>query len=82
MSATIAAAAVPCIDLGAPQPGLPAVPDKAKRRATLAAKLALRGYELHETPEGTYIVSRWGLSQAKCGLAQVDDFARRVGAEQ
>jgi hypothetical protein len=67
-------------DAGSALPGLPAAPDKAKRRATLAAKLALRGFALHDTQEGTYIVSRWGMSREKCCLDGVEDFARQVGA--
>lgn len=53
---------------------------KAKTRATLAAHLALRGFALHVTDAGTYIVARWNLARELRGLDAVADFARRVGA--
>lgn len=51
-----------------------------KRRATLAAELALRGYELRLAAEGTFIVHRWGLTRDLDSLDAVVGFARQVGA--
>ena len=50
-----------------------------KRRAALAAELALRGYELKRTAEGTFIVHRWGLTRALDSLDAVASFAQQVG---
>ena len=54
---------------------------KAKTRATLAAHLALRGFALHVTDAGTYIVARWNLARELHSLDAVAEFARRVGAQ-
>lgn len=80
MTADDIVSAGPCADAGGASLVSSAVSDKAKRRATLAAQLALRGYELIETRDGTYIVSSWNLLRPKCCLDRVDDFARQVGA--
>ena len=53
---------------------------KRKCRATLAAQLAMRGFQLLETDNGTFIVCRWNLSRMLADLDQVAAFARRVGA--
>lgn len=53
---------------------------KAKTRATIAASLALRGFALHATDAGTFIVSKWNQARELPSLDAVDDFARRVGA--
>ena len=50
-----------------------------KRRATLVAELALRGYELKRTAEGTFIVHRWGLTRALDSLDAVASFAQQMG---
>ena len=51
-----------------------------KRLDTLAAHLALRGYELHTLTSGEFLVSRWGLRKFCRTLADVEDFARQAGA--
>ena len=51
------------------------------RRAKLVAELALRGYELRRTAEGTFIVHRWGLTQVLGSLDAVAEFARQVGVQ-
>ena len=51
------------------------------RRATLVAELALRGYELRRTAEGTFIVHRWGLTQVLDSFDTVAGFARQVGVQ-
>ena len=74
------------IDYG-PGPGIGApacVSDESarlaeKRRATLVAELALRGYELKRTAEGTFIVHRWGLTRELDCLDAVARFAQQVG---
>lgn len=54
---------------------------KRKRLATLTAQLALRGFELHVTAEGTHIVRRWaGLTRTFDSLDDVQQFAAQVGA--
>lgn len=50
-----------------------------KRRTTLVAELALRGYELRRTAEGMFIVHRWGLTRALDSLDAVAGFAQQVG---
>jgi len=54
---------------------------ESKRRANIAAHLALRGFALHVTDAGTYIVARWNLARELRSLDAVDDFARRLGAQ-
>lgn len=73
---------------GAPQTFLMAMPgadDAAPlsvgRRASLAAALALRGFELKQTDKGTYIVVRWGLSRELNSLDAVAGFAKHVGVQ-
>ena len=53
-----------------------------KRRAALAAELALRGYELKRTAEGTFIVHRWGLTRELDCLDAVSAFVRQVGDQR
>ncbi|MFT3664630.1 hypothetical protein [Piscinibacter sp.] len=50
-----------------------------KRIATVEAQLALKGFELHRTPIGMFIVCKWGLTR-ELRLDEVETFARRVGA--
>jgi hypothetical protein len=54
---------------------------ESKRRATLTAHLARRGFALHCTDAGTFIVARWNLVRELSGLDAVAEFARRVGAQ-
>ncbi len=51
-----------------------------KRRNTLVAHLALRGYELRELASGELLVTRWGLQRFCATLEAAEDFARQVGA--
>jgi hypothetical protein len=53
---------------------------ESKRRATLTAHLARRGFALHFTTSGVLIVARWNLARELRSLDDVADFARRVGA--
>ena len=70
-----------------PRPGMGApacVADESarlaeKHHATLVAELALRGYELKRTGDGTFIVHRWGLTRALDSLDAVASFAQQVG---
>jgi hypothetical protein len=48
--------------------------------ATVAAALALKGYVLHQTQAGTYIVTRWNLARDLANLGAVQAFASAVGA--
>lgn len=50
-----------------------------KRAATLAARLALRGFEMRQTADG-WMVSRWDLARHATDLDGVEAFARQVGA--
>ena len=53
---------------------------QSKRSATIAAELALRGFELRRTEFGTYIVQRWNLSMELRTLDDVQSFAQQIGA--
>ena len=53
---------------------------KRKRRATLAALLALRGFSLQVLPVDAYLASRWNLSCELADLDAVGAFADRVAA--
>lgn len=50
----------------------------AKAFHSLRAELALRGYCLHHTSVGIYIVARWNLSRSLADLEGVKQFLRRV----
>lgn len=60
------------------------VPDAdRKRKANLAALLALHGgYELRELSSGEFLISKWGLQRFCRSLSEAEDFARAVGALQ
>ena len=51
-----------------------------KSRATLAAKLAIAGYSLHEMADGSFLASRWNHTRPLRDLHAVLGFARQVGA--
>lgn len=51
-----------------------------KRFERLRAQLAMKGVELHATDGGLYIVRRWGLCRDLRDLAEVECFAKQVGA--
>lgn len=51
-----------------------------KRHATLAAALALRGFELRPQVDGTWLIVRWNLERPARTLDDVAAFARSVGA--
>ena len=51
-----------------------------KRLATLRAALARKGFELVPTAIGTFIVSRWNLTRELQTEAEIEGFARQVGA--
>lgn len=56
-------------------------PAQKKLLATLTAEFSLRGYEVHQLPDGGVIVARWGFSKF-CpgpGLDALRNFARQVG---
>lgn len=55
-------------------------PEPSKAVATLRARLALRGYELHQLEGGSWIVRRWGLSVPLDTLSAVERFAESAGA--
>lgn len=52
-----------------------------KRLATLKAALALRGFEVRECQTGGYFISRWNLAKFCPAWADLEIFARQVGAE-
>lgn len=58
---------------------VPADTEPGKRLATLAARLALKGYSLHATAGGAYIVSRWDRSVVAADLDAVEGFLVRAG---
>jgi hypothetical protein len=49
-----------------------------KSRATLAAALARRGFELNATDRGTYLVTRWNLVRELSTLAEVGAMLRQI----
>ena len=51
-----------------------------KTRATLAAKLAIKGFSLFELADGSYLASRWNHTRPLRDLHAVQGFARQVGA--
>ena len=51
-----------------------------KRQANLQALLALKGHELRQQQDGTFLVLRWGLTRELHDLGAVESFARLVGA--
>lgn len=57
-----------------------------KQVATLKARAALGGYELHiingANGEAEFLVFRWGLSATLKRVEDVEDFLRRVGAPE
>lgn len=55
------------------------VPQDAKRYATLAARLALRGFGLHRTADGVLLISRWSSTTEVPDLAAVERFLANVG---
>ena len=50
-----------------------------KAFATLAAKLALAGFTLHQLAHGGFVVTRWNLVFHTNDLAGVRGFAQRAG---
>jgi len=51
----------------------------AKTVFTLKAELALRGFQVHNTTTGGWLVARWDRSHYCQHLADLEAFARRVG---
>ena len=51
-----------------------------KRQANLQASLALKGLELRQQQDGSFLVSRWNLTRELRDLSAVESFARQVGA--
>ena len=64
-----------------PGPGMGAPACVSDESARMAAELALRGYELTRTAEGTFIVHRWGLTRTLDSLDEVASFAQQVGVQ-
>lgn len=53
-----------------------------KRLATLKAQMALRGFQVHDTVTGGWLVARWNLSRYCPTLNDLAAFAKQVGATQ
>lgn len=53
--------------------------EHCKKFETLRAKLALRGYEVHRTDHGAFIVRKWGLTRTCSGLDEAEAFALQAG---
>lgn len=62
------------VDRGADQDG----DDDRKRFMTLRARLALRGYSLHELSCDGYLIARWNLTRCAPDLRAVSAFLRAV----
>jgi hypothetical protein len=56
----------------------PAATDAQKAEATIFAGFALRGFAVHEAPDG-FLVSRWGLTRHCPDIQTLLAFARQVG---
>jgi hypothetical protein len=54
-------------------------PDEGKQLATLRAALALRGHEVFQLGDGTFLVSRWGHARACPDLHALAKFCRQIG---
>lgn len=54
--------------------------DDGKHLATLTAQLALRGFSVYEVVGGGYFVGHWSMTRYCPQLADLDAFARQVGA--
>lgn len=52
-----------------------------KAFATLAARLALRGYALHDLSCGGFLISRWDRTAHFSDLSGVRQFLQRIGGE-
>lgn len=63
-----------------PKPAPERINGHDKREATLRARLALKGYELHSLSDGGYVVTRWDRSRRLADLDQVAAFAQAAGA--
>lgn len=50
-----------------------------KRLANLKAQLALRGFAVHDTASGGWLVARWDRSHYCPRLIDLEAFLRRVG---
>lgn len=50
-----------------------------KRLATLQARLAMRGHELHALADGGFMACRWGLTRHLSTLEEVALFCVQVG---
>jgi len=52
-----------------------------KEQATLAARLAFKGYSLHELAGGGFLISRWDRTAHCSDLGAVAGFLRRIEGE-
>ncbi len=50
-----------------------------KRLATLTARFALAGHQLHCRQNGELVVSRWGWSRVFDSIGAAEDFLARIG---
>lgn len=57
-----------------------AAPPDQKLLATIKAKMALRGFQVHDTVTGGWLVARWNLSRYCPTLEDLQAFAEQVGA--
>ena len=53
---------------------------ECKAFATLQARAALTGIQLHKLADGSFTVSRWGMYRELPTLREVGDMLRRMGA--
>lgn len=54
-------------------------PDVTKAISTLTAKLALAGHAVHQTVDGGFFVSKYGMSYFAKDFADLVGFAKRLG---
>ena len=55
--------------------------DERKQQSTLAARLALRKYTLHELACGGFLIARWDRTAHCSDLGAVVAFLRRLGGQ-
>ncbi len=50
-----------------------------KRFASLRAHLALKGYELYPQPDGTMLITKWGLLKTVADVDEASAFLQQIG---
>jgi hypothetical protein len=54
--------------------------DNSNTAAFLIAAMAMRGHTVQRLEDGAFLIHRWGLTKHCWSLAELEAFARQVGA--